>query len=131
MRDDALPPQEIELIDLFIEHALFELSQDIEAFFRIGRAALLIVKLVENAVMVTGIIDRALVAADEPEQLEIRVVHEVALKVDADVKIALPEIIEIRSLFLLHVIDVEADLAPLIDDVDAGNLVRLFHISVL
>ena len=53
------------------------------------------------------------------------------MEVDADVKVALAEIVEVRAFFLLDVIDVESDLAPLVDDVNAGDLVGLFDVAVL
>ena len=63
--------------------------------------------------------------------MQIRVVHKITGEINPGVVVALTKIIEVRPLFLLHVIDVESDLTPLIDDVDAGHFVGLSHVPVL
>src|SRR5215471_7027689 len=132
MRHDALPPQSgRELICLLIDNTLFELPDKLQPFFRVRCATLLIVKFIQHAVMVSGIIDGTLFAADELEELQIGVVHEITSEIDAGVVVALAKIIEIGSFFLLHVIDIESNLTPLIDDVDSGDFVRLSYVAIL
>src|ERR1044071_7368885 len=102
MRNDTLPPQQIELINFLIENAFLQLPKKLEALRFIRRSALPLVQIVQYRIVVAPIIDRALLAADKAKNLQIRLVHEIALEVDARVVIALAKVVEVRSLFLLE-----------------------------
>src|SRR5262245_54108539 len=132
VRNDALPPKGgRKLVSLFIDNALFELPYELQAFFRVRGSALLVIQVVQHAVLVARVIDGTLVAAHELEELQIRVVHKITGEIDASLVVTLAKIIEVSTFFLLNVIDVEPDLAPLIDDVDTRHFIGLSHVSVL
>src|SRR5215472_63338 len=131
VRNDALPPKGGgKLIGLFIDNALFELPYELQAFFRVRGSALLVVHVVQHAVLVARVIDGTLVAAHELEELQIRVVHKITGEIDPSLVVTLAKIIEVGAFFLLNVINVEPDLAPLIDDVDTRHFVGLSHVPV-
>src|SRR5262245_13205702 len=132
VRHDALPPKGGgKLVSLFIDNAFLELPDELQAFFRVGGSALLVVQIVQHAVLVARVIDGTLVAAHELEELQIRVVHKITGEIDPSLVVTLAKIIEVGAFFLLNVIDIEPDLAPLIDDVDTRHFIGLSHVPVL
>src|SRR5215471_4084221 len=89
VRNDALPPKGGgKLVSLLIDNAFFELPDELQAFFRVGGSALLVVQVVQHAVLVARVIDGALVAADELEELQIRVLHKITAGVHPSLTVA-------------------------------------------
>src|SRR5213594_1217400 len=131
MRDDSLPPRDVKLVGLLVQNALFKLSQQLQPLFRVRRSALLVIEIVEHAILISPIVERALIGAEKFLQLEIGLIHEITSKVNACIIVSLAQIVEVRSLFLLDVVDVETNLTPLIDEVDSCDLIGLFDVAVL
>jgi hypothetical protein len=91
MRHDPLPPKDVKLIGLLVQYPLLKLPQQFKSLRGIGGSALLLIEIVQDAVSIPGIVDGALVAAQELKKLKIRLIHEIARKVDAGLKISLPK----------------------------------------
>jgi len=62
---NLLPPEDMELIGLFIQHPFLKLPEKLKPLLQIGRAALLLIEVVQDPVLVTGIVERAFIAAQK------------------------------------------------------------------
>src|SRR5262249_33877409 len=130
MRHDALPPQKRKLIRLLADGALFQLPQKWQAILQIQHAALPLIELIKHWIFVTVVVYRTLFPAQVREQIEIRLVHEFAVEIDAGIEAALTQIVEIGPAFKRRVRNIETDFAPLIDDVDAADFIGFFDVAV-
>src|SRR5207247_1180744 len=117
-----MPPQRRNVVRLLVEHATLELGDQLAALVAVGRPALGLVELVEHGVLVPRIVLRALVGGDELGQLEVGLLDAATLEVDADLVVTGPKVGEVRPGLLHDLLDVEADLAPLVHQEDTDRL---------
>src|SRR5438132_4847039 len=130
-RDDPVPLQRVHRVHLLVEQTLLELPDVLLPLLEIDRPALFYVELVENGVLVPGIVcvaDPPWIGRGRPAlglvEIQIGLDHVAALGVHGDLEVPTAQIGEpLRALgdLLRHV---ETDLAPLVDQPDAERLVR-------
>src|SRR5256712_9066912 len=131
VRDDPVPLQRVHPVHLLVEQTLLELPDVLLPLLEIDRPALFYVELVENGVLVPGIVcvaDPPWIGRGRPAlelvEIQIGLDHVAALGVHGDLEVPTAQIGEpLRALgdLLRHV---ETDLAPLVDQPDAERLVR-------
>src|SRR5256712_1558554 len=131
VRNDPVPLQRVHRMHLLVEQTLLELPDVLLPLLEIDRPALFYVELVENGVLVPGIVcvaDPPGIGRGRPAlelvEIQIGLDHVAALGVHGDLEVPTAQIGEpLRALgdLLRHV---ETDLAPLVDQPDAERLVR-------
>ena len=126
-----MPPDGRDRVRL-LERALLELTQERDAFFPVEFARLPVVEVVEHAVGLPRVVDRRLVVRQEFLQLQVGLVHIVAVEIERGVESRIVFLLrgEIELGFQLLVLDVDAKLAPLIDQEHADRRVRHRHVAV-
>src|SRR5688572_10662616 len=129
VRDDAVPLQRVDDVDLLVEQALLELPEDLLALLGVGRPALAAEEVVDDGVLVLAVVGVG--GAEEARKVQVGLHDEAALEVHGDVEVtALEHRVIGRRLDHLH-LHVQADLPPLIDEPDAQVLVGVRDAAVL
>src|SRR5918996_1836123 len=82
--DDPMPPDGGDDIGL-LERVALELPQSRDAFGAVQLTRLFVEQLVQLSIDVAGVVDRRAVGGDVLDQLQIRLVHEVAVEVERGV----------------------------------------------
>src|SRR5574341_1137119 len=129
--NDPLPPQAWPLVGHLGQDPALEGPDELLALCRIGGARLLQVQVVQPRVLVAAVVGRALVAGQVLEELQIRLVHEVAGEVLVGLVIAGPHVGGIGARLLDDLGHVQTHLPPLVNQVDAHGLVRHGHVAIL
>src|SRR5215470_5725451 len=131
VRDDAVPLQGVDVVDLLVEQPTLELADEAAALLPVGGAALLPVELVEGAVHVAAVVDRAHVVGLELEKGEVRLDDVAAVEDGRDLEVAVEHVaVEPSQLERLDA-HAEPDLPPLVDQPDAERVVRVGNAAVL
>src|SRR2546427_11277014 len=123
VRDDPVPLERVEVVRFFVAQPPLELPDGLPALVRVDGTALLLVELVEHPVRVPAVVGWTLVLRLELVEVEVGLDDVAALEVHGRLEVAAPQLrVVLRRLDDL-LLDVEADLPPLVDEPDADGLV--------
>src|SRR5262249_48073591 len=131
VRHDALPPHYGHHVRLLVQHALLVLPHELLARLGVLLAALPVEQGGGGRGVVAAVVAGAAVGRHELHELQVRLVHEVAVEVDARLEIAAAQVVREGPGLLQQVVHVQADAPPLVDQEHAHGLVRHRHVAVL
>src|SRR2546427_5097218 len=131
VRDDPVPLQRVEVVHFLVDQPPLELPDGLPALLRVDGTALLLVELVEHPVRVPAVVGWTLVLRLELVEVEVGLDDVAALEVHRRVAVAAPQLRVVLRRLADLLLDVEADLPPLVDEPDADGLVGHRNAAVL
>src|SRR5215813_999139 len=131
VRDDAVPLERVDVVNLFVQEPLLEGAKVLLALLGIDGPRLLDVEVVEHLVLVAAVVRVGDRSGLELVDVEVGLHGEAALEVGRDLEVSAAKHAVVGGGLDDLLPDVDADLPPLVDGPYGQRLVRHGHAAVL